>query len=43
VEGLEAQLRRAGARADDAAQPYNYLAERIYTAEVIPPPFMLGS
>jgi progesterone-induced-blocking factor 1 len=33
VEGLEAQLRRATARAGDAAQPYNYLAERISAAE----------
>lgn len=31
VEGLEAQLRRATARASDAAQPYNYLVERIST------------
>ena len=33
VEGLEAQLRRATARASDAAQPYNYLVERISAAE----------
>ena len=33
MDGLEQQLRRATARASDAAQPYNYLVERISTAE----------